>query len=184
MAHQRLFTPPTAHILNANPKLAVAQAVLIDPDLTPPNVETDRIGSPFGVDGPLSGGPGGPGGIGAGTCCGVGDGTGPSVGGEAGTSASALVSRRRPSRGPQVIEMIEPEYSDEARRARISGVVVVALEVGIDGHAHNIRILRPLGLGLDERALEAVSRWRFRPALADGRPIAWPATIEVNFRLL
>jgi protein TonB len=80
--------------------------------------------------------------------------------------------------------MLEPEYSDEARKAHFQGVVVVAAQICTDGLAHEVHIVRPLGLGLDEKAIEAVARWKFRPAIADGRPVAWPATIEVTFRLL
>ena len=144
----------------------------------------DRIGSPWGLDGPLSGGRGGPAGIGEGKCCGVGDGKGP--GGGPGFDGSMTVRPAKPkiTRGPQVLFMIEPEYSDEARKARFQGTVVVAAEIGADGKAHNVRIVRPLGLGLDENALEAVAKWRFRPAMSGGTSVPAPATIEVAFHLL
>jgi protein TonB len=183
IAHNRVFTPPMAHILNEHPKLPVAQALLVDPDIPIPEVRADRIGSPWGVDGPLSGGRGGPSGIGDHGCCGVGNLSGPSAGGDPGSMAGRA-ARPKLSRGPQVVLMLEPEYSDEARKAHFQGVVVVAAQIGTDGLAHEVHIVRPLGLGLDEKAIEAVARWKFRPAIADGRPVAWPATIEVTFRLL
>jgi periplasmic protein TonB len=183
IAHNRVFTPPTAHILNEHPKLPVEQALLVDPDIPIPEVRADRIGSPWGVDGPLSGGRGGPAGIGDHGCCGVGNESGPSAGGDPGSMTGRTV-RPKLSRGLQVVFMLESEYSDEARKAHFQGVVVVAAQIGTDGLAHEVHVVRPLGLGLDEKAIEAVARWKFRPAIADGRPVAWPATIEVTFRLL
>ncbi len=85
---------------------------------------------------------------------------------------------------PKVIDKIEPQYSDEARAANVDGTVTVYVEIGTDGLAHNSRILRPLGLGLDEKALEAVDQWRFLPGAKDGEPVTVAATIEINFRLL
>jgi TonB family protein len=183
VARLRIFTPPMTHILNDSPKLPVAQAMLIDPAIRVPEIAVDRIGAPWGVDGPLSGGRGGPAGIGDGTCCGVGNTSGPGAG--LGQSGSMQVRPRpRLSRRPEVVFMLEPEYSDEARKARYQGVVVVAAEIGVDGQPRNLHVVRPLGLGLDEKAVEAVAKWRFRPAIADGAPVPWPATIEVTFRLL
>ena len=79
---------------------------------------------------------------------------------------------------------VEPEYSDEARRAKIQGVVILLAEIGPDGRAHNLRLRSGLGLGLDERAMEAVLRWKFRPGARDGVAVTTSALIEVNFRLL
>ena len=79
---------------------------------------------------------------------------------------------------------VEPEYSDEARRAKIQGVVILLAEIGPDGRAHNLRLRSGLGLGLDERAMEAVLRWKFRPGARDGVAVSTSALIEVNFRLL
>jgi len=83
-----------------------------------------------------------------------------------------------------VLYKVEPEFSDEARKAKYQGTVLLTIEVGEDGKPHKLRVLRGLGLGLDEKAIEAVSRWIFRPALRNGHPIRAAATIEVNFRLL
>ena len=93
-------------------------------------------------------------------------------------------SPQRVTRAPQLIYQIEPEYSEEARKARYQGVVVLHIEVGLDGLASNIRVIEGAGLGLDERAIDAVRKWRFRPALAGDRPVVAPAVVEVNFRLL
>jgi TonB family protein len=62
--------------------------------------------------------------------------------------------------------------------------VLLSLEVGADGLAHNIQVVRGLGLGLDEKAVEAVQQWTFKPGMKDGEPVPVRASIEVNFRLL
>jgi TonB family protein len=90
----------------------------------------------------------------------------------------------RPSRWPQLVQKIEPEYSEPARKARFQGSVLLACDVGTDGRPRNIRVVRGLGMGLDEKAMDAVATWKFRPALLNGRPVAAPITVEVNFRLL
>ena len=84
---------------------------------------------------------------------------------------------------PRVIRKVEPAYSDEARAARFQGTVVLHAEVGPDGKAHDISVQRHLGLGLDEKAVEAVSQWLFQPAMKDGQPVTASVTLEVNFRL-
>lgn len=78
----------------------------------------------------------------------------------------------------------EPEYTEEARRAHVQGTVVLSMVVSEDGTPRDIRVLRPLGSGLDEKAIESVSRWRFRPAMKAGVPVPVQATVEVNFRTL
>jgi TonB family protein len=85
---------------------------------------------------------------------------------------------------PAVLQKVDPDYTDEARAAKFSGTVVVATEIGPDGLAHNSRVFRGLGLGLDENAIDAIRQWRFRPGIKDGQPVTVSATIEVNFRLL
>jgi TonB family protein len=78
---------------------------------------------------------------------------------------------------------VEAEFSDEARRNNLSGVVLVALWVTAEGMPVNARVVRPLGMGLDEEALKAVERYRFSPGRMDGVPVAIRITVEVNFRL-
>jgi TonB family protein len=85
---------------------------------------------------------------------------------------------------PQVLYKAEPEYSELARAAKYQGSVLLYVEIGPDGKAHNIQVVRSLGLGLDQKAIEAVSQWQFRPGTKDGQPVTVQATIEVNFRLL
>jgi protein TonB len=79
---------------------------------------------------------------------------------------------------------MDPDYTEEARVAQLAGTVVVTAEIGPDGFAHNPRVLRGLGLGLDENAIDAISQWQFKPGAKDGQPVTVAATIEVNFRLL
>jgi TonB family protein len=85
---------------------------------------------------------------------------------------------------PSLLSKVEPEYSEEARKAKHQGMVVLYVEVDPAGRPHNIKVVRSLGLGLDEKAMEAVSKWKFRPGLKDGKPVTVGATVEVTFRLL
>jgi len=78
----------------------------------------------------------------------------------------------------------EPEYSEEARAAKWQGAVLLQLVVDPSGVPQNIQVARSLGLGLDQKAIEAVQKWRFTPAFKDGQPVPVAANIEVNFRLL
>jgi len=77
----------------------------------------------------------------------------------------------------------EPEYSEEARAAKWQGAVLLQLVVDQSGVPQDIQVVRPLGLGLDQKAIEAVQKWRFRPGIKDGQPVPVMANIEVNFRL-
>jgi protein TonB len=84
---------------------------------------------------------------------------------------------------PRALETPDPEYPEGARRALQQGTVVLWLIVGPDGKPRDIRVSRALGMGFDEKAIEAVSRWRFEPAMKDGKPVAVQINVEVNFRL-
>ena len=76
-----------------------------------------------------------------------------------------------------------PEYSKEARKKKYEGVVVLSVVVTTEGKATNIQVIKGPGLGLDEKAVEAVRKWRFKPATQDGRPITVGAEVTVHFRL-
>jgi TonB family protein len=78
----------------------------------------------------------------------------------------------------------EPEYSEEARKAKWSGAVTISLVVDVNGMPKDIQVIKALGMGLDQKAIEAVQKWRFRPGTKDGKPVPVQAVIEVNFRLL
>lgn len=85
---------------------------------------------------------------------------------------------------PSLVFKIEPAYSEEARVAKFQGTSVVHVEIGPDGVPKNMKIVRWLGLGLDEKAIEAISQWRFKPGTKNEEAVTVAATIEVNFRLL
>lgn len=85
---------------------------------------------------------------------------------------------------PKLLSKTEPRYTEEARMAKLAGGVQLSIVVGTDGKAHQVSVVRPLGLGLDEEAIAAVSTWRFAPAMKDGQPVPAYATVEVHFRLL
>jgi len=87
------------------------------------------------------------------------------------------------ARPPRVRYAADPEYSEEAREAKFTGMVTLFVGVGEDGLVHEACVQRPLGFGLDEKALEAARRWRFDPSLKDGRTIPFAMNIEVTFRL-
>jgi TonB family protein len=88
---------------------------------------------------------------------------------------------------PFPLRKVEPQYTEEARKARLQGAVIVLVEVSPDGTVapDNIVIVQGLGKGLDEKAIEAVSQWIFKPAYQDGKPmvVAMPVNINVDFRL-
>jgi protein TonB len=130
-----------------------------------------QLGDPLGrIGGPPSNGPGSGGGIGAGSGGGIGNGTG----------------AYRPGNGvtaPVAISAPDPEYSEEARKSKYQGVVVLTVTVGADGRAHDIHVARSLGLGLDEKAIEAVKSWTFKPGEKNGTPVAVQIAVEVDFHL-
>jgi TonB family protein len=84
---------------------------------------------------------------------------------------------------PRLIHDVVPEFSDEARRKKIQGIVTLTLVVGTDGQATDIQVVSKLGHGLDEKAVEAVKQWRFQPAIKDGNPVAQKITADVSFHL-
>ena len=181
----RQFTPPQVEVQNWNPKLIMEPTILVSPDIALPQVDLAQYGLPNGVLGPPSQGPGSRGGIGDGDGTGVGNGQGPGYGdGPGGLGISGAAGFQGSFTGPVLLSKVEPEYSDEARRAHLSGSVVLRIEVDTGGQPRNITVRQSLGLGLDERAVDAVRKWRFRPGAVNGKPIVTPAVVEVYFRLL
>ena len=84
---------------------------------------------------------------------------------------------------PKVLYSPEPEFSNAARSIRYQGVVTLGVVVDKDGTTKKIRILSPLGAGLDAKAVEAVKTWKFQPAYKDGNPVPFEIAVEVNFNL-
>ena len=83
-----------------------------------------------------------------------------------------------------MIFKVDPEYTEQARKAKLQGTVVLNLLVQRDGTVRNVRVVQSLDLDLDEKAIEAVQKWRFRPGMKSGEPMDVAAIIEVTFRLL
>lgn len=176
------ITPPAIVIRNDNPKLAVPPTV-VAPDLKLPTL--GALGDPLSkVLGPPSNGTGSGGGIGSGSGGGVGSGTGPGVGpGHGGGYGGGAYRVGGGVSAPKVLYDPDPEYSEEARKAKYQGTVVLWLVVSPEGKPQQIRVQRSLGMGLDEKAIEAVRQWRFEPAKKDGQPVPVMINVEVNFRL-
>ena len=181
----RQFVPPSAVVNNTAPKLTMEPSILADPNVPLPNINMPNYGDPLGKIGPPSNGTGSGGGIGSGKGGGVGSGTGGGVGpGEGGGFGGGVYRVGGGVSAPVLVYKKEPEYSEEARKAKYQGTVTLYVEVDTSGRATNIRVLHSLGLGLDEKAIEAVKQWKFRPGMKDGKPVPVAASIEVNFRLL
>jgi len=177
------FAPPMIVVRNPAPKLTMPEAVVGPPDVKLPQSEKigDLVSSSIVMP---SNGVGEVGGAGNGSRGGLGPGFGPGVG--PGSLGGFGGQAYRPGRGitpPRAIYDPEPEYSEEARRIRQQGIVILSLIVDPNGRAKDIRVARSLGLGLDEKAIEAVRTWKFQPGMKDGQPVAVEVNIEVNFRL-
>src|SRR3954468_23927034 len=193
------FTPPVVITRNEAPKLPVEPTIVAPPKVNLPNTNMPTIGDPMAkLAGPPSNGVGSSAGIGSGAGGGIGSGAGAGLGpGSAGGGGGWAGSE--PGRGggsgggvyrvgggvsaPRLLVSPDPEYSEEARKAKYQGTVVVWLIVGPDGRPAKLKIQRALGMGLDEKALEAVKQWRFEPAKKDNQPVAVQLSVEVNFHL-
>jgi periplasmic protein TonB len=173
------LTPPEVVLNNPDPKLPELPNIMAMTDAKLPQL--GPWGDPLtNVQGPLSNGIGINGGIGSDCCGGVGSKPGVGVGNDVGNVY-------RPGMAgvtlPRAIYDPDPEYSDEARHNKYQGSVVLFLIVDAQGQPRNIRLQRSLGMGLDEKAMAAVSKWRFQPATLDGKPVATQINVEVTFRL-
>jgi periplasmic protein TonB len=179
------FTPPQAVINNPDPKLPMEPTIIVQPDAKLPQINAQNYGVPTALPGPPSNGTGSGGGIGSGSGGGVGSGSGGGFGpGSGGNTGGGVFRIGGGVSEPVPIFRPEPEYSEEARKAKFQGAVMLEIVIDENGRTRNIRVIRPLGLGLDEKAIEAVQKWRFKPSTKDGRPVAVQARVEVNFRLL
>jgi TonB family protein len=133
---------------------------------------------------PPSQGPGSGGGAGTGQGTGLGEGSGSGIGpGEGGGIGGGPY---RPGSGvapPRLLKEVRADYTDEARRANVTGEVLLEIVVRRDGSVGEIRILRRLGSGLDQRAVAAVRQWRFAPATLKGTPVDVIVEVGVEFKL-
>ncbi len=177
------LTPPAVIVRNENPKLPAEPTVVGPPDLV--LSPSDKYGDPMAniLNAP-SNGPGSGGGIGSGHGGGVGPGEGPGVGeGSGGGFGGGVYHVGGGVSAPRPIYDPDPEYSDEARKAKFQGTVLLVAVIGSDGRPRDLHVVRSLGMGLDQKALNAVQKWRFAPAMKDNRPVSVQISIEVAFRL-
>jgi TonB family protein len=182
------FTPPTVEIRDNKPKLVMTPTVVAPPNVKLPDVpQIPNLGNPMSarVTGPLSNGPGSGGGIGSGKSNGVGSGTGPGHGpGQGGGYGGGVYQLGDIGVTPPVAKFTpEPDFSEEARKAKYQGTVTLSAIIGPDGKPRNLKVVRSLGMGLDEKALEKVRTWLFEPGKRNGQPVSVAMTLEVDFRL-
>jgi protein TonB len=179
------FTPPLAVVRNQQPKLEMAPTVVVPPEVKLQQPNLPDLGDPLArMPSVPSNGTGSQSGIGSGDGGGVGSGDGGGFGpGHGGGTGGGAFRVGGGVSAPKAIYSPDPEYSEEARKVKHMGTVVLWLVVGPDGKPRDIRVLRTLGLGLDEKAIEAVKNWRFEPAMKDGKPVAVQINVEVNFHL-
>jgi periplasmic protein TonB len=177
------LTPPMVVVRNPAPKLPAEPTVIGPPQILLP--QTEQMGDPLStIVAPLSNGSGFGGGIGNGSGGGVGSGHGRGVGpGYTAGIGGGLYHVGGGVTAPRPIYAPDPEYSEEARKAKFQGTVVLWMVVTAEGRAQDIHVMRSAGMGLDERALDAVRTWRFEPARKDGKPVAVQISVEVSFRL-
>jgi protein TonB len=176
------LSQPTVVAHNDNPKLGIEPTVI-----GPPTVifrQPSELGDLRSSGIIPSNGTGTGGGIGSGSGGGIGSGRGAGVGpGEGGGIGGGIFRVGGGVSAPRAIYAPDPEYSEEARQAKYQGTVVLWVVIDAEGHPRELRVVRSLGLGLDEKAIAAVRNWRFDPALKDGSPVAVQVNIEVSFRL-
>lgn len=177
-------TPPQLLVVD-HPKLAVQPAIKMPQAVRIPDNKMPNMGVPQstqvavasqGIGSGSGFGQGSGGGIGAGSGGGVGTGSGGGYGGGV-MSVGGGVS------APRLIHSVQPEFTDPARRANLQGIVSIQLIVDSRGNPQDIRVVRHLGMGLDQKAVEAVRQYRFNPAMYQGHPVAVQMVINVNFHL-
>ena len=177
------FVPPEAVVHNEHPKL-VMEPTIVSP-IPLPTINSPNLGDPLskaleasnGIGAGAGIGSGNHGGVGAGDGAGFGAGNGGGYGGGAYRVGGGVSA-------PTVLFQVEPEYSEEARKAKYNGEVTLTVVVDATGRVKNVQVVRGVGMGLDEKAIEAVSKWKFKPGMKNGQPVAVMANIVVTFRLL
>lgn len=180
----RVFTMPVmVRLIRETRPLIEMPPEVLGPPSSVPEIDLAHVGNPNGPSGAPSGGPGQSGGLGEHKGPGAGGKDGPGIGDGPGGNAIGGLPRKNSTR-PELVSKTEPEYSEDARKAKIQGIVVLRIVVEASGQVSDIHVVHSLGLGLDERAIEAVRQWKFRPGTADGKPVSTTALVEVNFRLL
>ena len=180
------LAPPEAVVTAVDPKLEVDPTLLGPPQLKLPSPDVSVWGDPNAKGLIPSNGRGRKGGIGDGEDGGIGNRRGPGLGdtGDNGGFSNPNIRVVSGATPPIPIFRVEPEFTDAARKAKYQGTVEVTIIVDADGNVRDARVAKAAGLGLDERALEAVKQWKFRPGTKDGKAVPVYAQVDVTFRLL
>ena len=183
-ASDKQFVPPAVEIKNLIPDLVMEPTVVAPQLANNIPLPFQPIGDPNGVVGPPSAGPGTGGGIGTGTGTGVGAGKGAGVGpGEGGGFGGGVFNVGGGVSEPIVLSQTQPEYSDDGRKARIQGTVELLIIVNTDGTVKFESVRKSLGYGLDQKAIEAVKKWKFIAGKKDGKAVPTYVSVLVNFSL-
>jgi TonB family protein len=181
------ITPPAIVMHNERPKLTAQPTVVAPPTVKVADNHMPLLGTTEKAvmpAAPPSNGTGSGGGIGSGSGGGVGVGHGPGVGaGSGGGIGGGVYHVGGGISAPTAISSPDPDYTEEARRAKKQGTCILWLIVDSTGRPRDIKVARGLGFGLDAKAVEAVQKWRFQPALKDGRPVDVQISVEVEFHL-
>ncbi len=181
------ITPPAIVLRNQKPRLAVEPTVVVPPQVHMAENHMLNLGTnaaPVMPSAPPSNGTGSGGGIGSGSGGGVGVGHGPGVGtGSGGGIGGGVYKVGGGISAPQALTAPDPEYTEEARRAKTQGTCILWLIVDSAGKPRDVKVVRGLGYGLDAKALEAVRQWRFQPSMKDGKPVDVQISVEVAFHL-
>lgn len=172
---QEQIVPPKAPPTET-PKIAVEPTVVVQANLKMPTNNMPDLGMPNSNLKGFSLGNGSGTGIGSGNGAGIGPGSGGNIGGGVMHVGGSV-------RPPSVVYAPEPEFSEEARKAKFSGNVQVYLIVDEQGNPSHVRVVRGVGMGLDEKAIEAVRQYKFKPATQNGKPVKVDLYIEVNFQI-
>lgn len=167
------IVPPKAPV---ETKIHIEPTVEVQKDLKMSNTNMPNFGLPTAPTVGVSMGNGSGTGIGSGSGSGIGPGSGGNYGGGVKRVGNGVLA-------PQLIYGPEPEFSEEARKAKFQGEVIVSLVVDAQGRPQNVRVPRPVGMGLDEKAIEAVKQYKFKPATENGQPVAVQLAVAVNFQI-
>jgi len=172
---QEQIVPPKAPPVEAA-KLAVEPSVVVQKDLQMADNKMPDLGVPNSNLKGFSMGNGNGSGIGSGNGSGIGPGSGSNTGGGPMHIGGSI-------RPPVVTYQVDPEFSEEARKAKFSGNVQVYLWVDEQGNPSHVKVIRGVGMGLDEKAVEAVRQYKFKPATQNGKPVKVDLYIDVNFQI-
>jgi TonB family protein len=163
------------------PKLLIQPAA---PVRMPQDISMPRLGAPHSLQVAMtSQGQGGPNGFGFGLGGGVGSGHGTGQGPGSDRGFGGVMSVGGGVSAPEVIHSVQPQFTPEARSQNLQGIVAIQLIVDSQGSPQDVRVVRQLGMGLDEEAIAAVKQYRFRPAMYEGHPVSVQMVIDVDFRL-